>query len=83
MTTKVYKIPYGVTLIISPFNFPVMLSIGVLAASISGGNTAILKMSSKSSHCTEVLQKMINDTFDNKFVVNLKRVLCLLDKKEG
>ena len=39
-TTKVYAMPYGVTLIISPFNFPVLLSLGVLAASIAGGNTA-------------------------------------------
>ena len=29
--TKVYKMPYGVSLIISPFNFPVLLSLGVLA----------------------------------------------------
>ena len=32
--TKVYKMPYGVTLIISPFNFPFMLSFGVLLAAI-------------------------------------------------
>ena len=48
MTTKVYYMPYGVTLIISPFNFPVLLSLGVLAASIAGGNAALVKMSSKS-----------------------------------
>ena len=32
LVTKVYKVPYGVSLIISPFNFPVLLSFGVLAA---------------------------------------------------
>lgn len=31
LTTKVYKMPYGVTLVISPFNFPVLLTLGVLA----------------------------------------------------
>ena len=66
--TKVYKMPYGVTLIISPFNFPVLLSLGVLAASIAGGNTAVIKASSKSSHCTEIMQKMISDTFPEKYV---------------
>ena len=66
--TKVYKIPYGVTLIISPFNFPVLLSMGVLAASISGGNTAVLKMSSKSAACTKVLQDMIANTFPPEYV---------------
>ena len=66
--TKVYKMPYGVTLIISPFNFPVLLSMGVLAASISGGNTAVLKMSSKSAACTEVLQNMIAKTFSDEYI---------------
>ncbi|MBQ5756123.1 MAG: aldehyde dehydrogenase family protein, partial [Erysipelotrichaceae bacterium] len=68
MITKVYKMPYGVTLIISPFNFPVLLSMGVLAASISGGNTAVLKMSSKSAACTEVLQNMIAKTFSDEYI---------------
>ena len=36
LITKVYKAPYGVTLIISPFNFPFMLSFGVLLAAIAG-----------------------------------------------
>ncbi|MDO5439804.1 MAG: aldehyde dehydrogenase family protein [Erysipelotrichaceae bacterium] len=66
--TRVYKMPYGVTLIISPFNFPVLLSMGVLAASISGGNTAVLKMSSKSAACTRVLQDMIVNTFSPEYV---------------
>ena len=66
--TKVYKIPYGTSLIISPFNFPVLLSIGVVAAAIAGGNTCVVKMSSKSRHTTEALNKMISDTFDEEFI---------------
>ena len=66
--TKVYKMPYGVTLIISPFNFPFLLSLGVLAASIAGGNTAVLKASSKSQACTKVLKKMIAATFPPEYV---------------
>ena len=68
MTTKVYKMPYGVSLIISPFNFPVLLSMGVLAASISGGNTALVKMSSKSKHTTAVIKKMIEETFPTNYI---------------
>ena len=48
LITKVYKMPYGVTLVVSPFNFPVLLTLGVAAASISGGNTVVIKASSKS-----------------------------------
>ncbi|MCR5009416.1 MAG: aldehyde dehydrogenase family protein, partial [Clostridia bacterium] len=54
--TKVYKMPYGTSLIISPFNFPVLLALGPLAASIAGGNTAVIKASSKSPACTKALQ---------------------------
>ena len=67
--TKVYKMPYGVSLIIAPFNFPVLLSLGVLAASISGGNTAIIKASSKSKHVTEALKDIISRYFDEKYCV--------------
>jgi len=68
VTTSVYKMPYGVSLIISPFNFPILLTLGVLAASISGGNTAVLKTSSKSSACTEALKKLIAETFPEEYI---------------
>ena len=66
--TTVYKMPYGVSLVISPFNFPILLTLGVLAASISGGNTAVLKTSSKSAASTEALKKLIADTFPPEYV---------------
>ena len=66
--TKVYKMPYGVTLIISPFNFPVLLSIGVLAASMAAGNTAIIKASSKSKATTAALVDIIASTFPPEYV---------------
>jgi len=66
--TKVYKMPYGVTLLISPFNFPILLTLGVLAASLSGGNTAVIKASSKSPACTKVLKTIIEETFPEKYV---------------
>ena len=66
--TTVYKMPYGVSLIISPFNFPILLTLGVLAASISGGNTAVLKTSSKSAASTRALKQLIADTFPDEFV---------------
>ena len=69
ITTKVYKLPYGVSLIISPFNFPVLLSIGVLAAAIAGGNTAMIKVSSKSKHTTEALKEIMDKTFPKDYVV--------------
>lgn len=67
--TKVYKMPYGVSLIISPFNFPILLSLGVLTASIAGGNTAVIKASSKSPACTEALRNVVSDAFPEDYAV--------------
>lgn len=66
--TRVYKMPYGVSLIISPFNFPILLTLGVLAASIAGGNTAVIKTSSKSAACTRALKELIAETFPENYV---------------
>ncbi len=70
--TRVYKMPYGVTLVISPFNFPVLLTLGVVAASISGGNTVVVKASSKSPACTKALHQCLAETFPPEYV-------CLID----
>ena len=67
VVTKVYKMPYGTALIISPLNFPVLLALGPLAASIAGGNTAVIKASSKSPACTKVLQQLIAETFPPEY----------------
>ena len=66
--TKVYKMPYGVSLIVSPFNFPILLSLGVLTASIAGGNTAVIKASSKSAHCTKVMQDILAAAFLPEYI---------------
>lgn len=66
--TKVYKLPYGVSLIVSPFNFPFLLSLGVLAAAMAGGNTAMIKASSKSAASTQALKEIIAETFDESYI---------------
>lgn len=66
--TTVYKMPYGVTLIISPFNFPILLTLGVLAASLAGGNTAVIKASSKSPACTAALKQLLSGIFPEEYV---------------
>ena len=66
--TKVYKMPYGVSLIISPFNFPILLSFGVLAAAIAGGNTALIKSSSKSAASTAVMKKIISEVYNQDYI---------------
>lgn len=66
--TKVYKMPYGVSLVISPCNFPILLTIGVVAAAMCGGNTVVIKSSSKSAACTAVLKKFFAELFPPQYV---------------
>ncbi|MBO4623944.1 MAG: aldehyde dehydrogenase family protein [Bacteroidales bacterium] len=66
--TKVYKMPYGVSLVISPFNFPILLTLSVVAAAICGGNTVVIKSSSKSAACTAVLKKFCAQIFPSEYV---------------
>ena len=68
LLTKVNKLPYGVCLIMSPYNFPVLLTVGVLAACICGGNTAVVKPSSKSSATTRVLRSMLEKAFPPEYI---------------
>ncbi|MBO4646067.1 MAG: aldehyde dehydrogenase family protein [Bacteroidales bacterium] len=66
--TKVYKMPYGVSLVISPFNFPILLTVGVVAAAMCGGNTVVVKSSSKSAACTAVLKRFFAEVFPPEYV---------------
>lgn len=66
--TKVYKMPYGVTLVISPFNFPILLTIGVVAAAMCGGNTVVIKSSSKSAASTAALKRFFAEVFPPEYV---------------
>ncbi|MEG0076479.1 aldehyde dehydrogenase family protein [Anaerorhabdus sp.] len=57
------KEPYGIVLILAPWNYPVQLTLAPLVGALAAGNTAIIK-SSKSSYATSsLLQKLINETF--------------------
>ncbi len=66
--TKVYKMPYGVSLVISPFNFPILLTIGVVAAAMAGGNTVVIKSSSKSSASTAALKRFFAEVFPPEYI---------------
>ena len=68
LVTKVYKMPYGVSLVISPFNFPILLTIGVVAAAMCGGNTVVIKSSSKSAASTAALKRFFAEVFPPEYV---------------
>ena len=60
----VYREPYGVTLIICPFNGPLLLSLRPAVAALSAGNPCILKLSEALLATDELLLELIPKYFD-------------------
>lgn len=61
-------VPYGNTLIMSPWNYPFLLTIDPLADSIAAGNTAIVKPSAYSSATSKIIEKIIKECFAPEYV---------------
>lgn len=61
-------VPYGTTLILSPWNYPFLLTFDPLVCSIAAGNTTVVKPGPASIHTDEVMEKIITEVFDEKYV---------------
>lgn len=61
-------VPYGNTLIISPWNYPFLLTLEPLADAIAAGNTAILKPSAYSPATSKIIEKIINECFPPEYI---------------
>jgi aldehyde dehydrogenase (NAD+) len=55
--------PKGVCLIISPWNFPINLTLAPLVSAVAAGNCAIIKPSEYTPHATAVMQKILAECF--------------------
>ena len=60
--------PYGVTLIMSPWNYPFMLTLSPLVDALAAGNTAVVKPSAYSPHTSEVLRLILSECFEPQYV---------------
>lgn len=60
--------PYGVALIISPWNYPFQLAFAPLIGAIAAGNCAIIKPSELTPKTSELMAKMLNDIFPKEYI---------------
>ncbi len=60
--------PYGVTLIMSPWNYPFLLTIDPLIDAIAAGNTAVIKPSAYSPHTSQLILELLAECFEEKYV---------------
>ena len=61
-------VPYGNTLIMSPWNYPFLLAMDPLADAIAAGNTAIIKPSAYSPETSRMIEKIIAECFSSEYV---------------
>lgn len=62
-SSRVMYQPKGRCLLISPWNYPLSLSLGPLVSAVAAGNTAILKPSEFTPHTNRVVKEIINAVF--------------------
>ncbi len=60
--------PYGNVLIMSPWNYPFLLTVEPLADAIAAGNTVIIKPSAYSPATSAVVAQLLSDCFDPEYV---------------
>lgn len=77
--------PYGTVLIMSPWNYPFLLTLDPLVDAIAAGNTAVIKPSAYSPHTSQVILDIIEKCFDREYVSVItggrKENTCLLSQQ--
>ena len=71
-SAKIYKEPFGTTLIIAPWNYPYQLAMAPLIGAIASGNTVVLKPSELTPNTSKVITEIVATVFDKKYVTTLE-----------
>ena len=84
-TSFMHPEPYGVVLIMSPWNYPFMLTLDPLVGAIAAGNCVVLKPSAYSPATSAIITKLAEKSFDPGHVAVVqggrKENQALLDQK--
>lgn len=77
--------PRGVTLIMSPWNYPFLLTLDPLVDSLAAGNTAVVKPAAYAPATAQIVKEIIENTFPREYVAVVMggraENACLLDEK--
>lgn len=77
--------PYGNVLIMSPWNYPFLLTLDPLVDALSAGNTVVVKPSAYSPATSAVIEKLLKETFAPEYVAVVTggraENACLLEQK--
>ena len=67
-SSKIYRDPLGVVLIIAPWNYPLQLLLIPLVGAIAGGNCVVCKPSEFSPATAELIEKIISEIYPENYV---------------
>ena len=62
------KVPYGNVLVMSPWNYPFLISLGPLVDAVAAGNTVVIKPSAYSPATSEIVKKIVEECFPEEYV---------------
>ncbi len=67
-TSKIHTEPLGLSLIITPWNYPFQLTMNALVGAISSGCCAILKPSPDAPATAKIMEKMVSECFETNYI---------------
>lgn len=65
---RIHYEPYGVVLIMAPWNYPYQLTLSPLVGAIAAGNCAIVKPSNRSPHTADILKIILEEAFNPNYI---------------
>lgn len=68
----IYPEPYGVALVIAPWNYPFQLLINPLIGAMAAGNCAVVKPSEITANTSAVISKIIRENFDEAYIASVE-----------
>lgn len=66
--SRIYSEPYGIVLILSPWNYPFQLALSPLVGAIAAGNCAVVKPSNYSPNTSKVIEMILSEVFPIEYV---------------
>ncbi|MGF9889310.1 aldehyde dehydrogenase [Priestia megaterium] len=66
--SSIYQDPYGLALVIAPWNYPFQLAVSPVVGAIAAGNCVVLKPSELTPHTSSLLAKMFNENFPEEYM---------------
>ncbi|MBO4990643.1 MAG: aldehyde dehydrogenase [Firmicutes bacterium] len=61
-------VPYGVVLVMSPWNYPFLLSVEPMVDAVAAGNTVVIKVSRDAPATADVVRKLVESVFPRGYV---------------